>query len=58
MGAGDTFDAALIYAFSLGRSPAECVRFANYSAGYAISRERARQIPTPKMISEYWERNI
>ena len=53
MGAGDSFDAALIYAISVNADAETCVRFASWAAGYAISRETARQIPAPDDIKAF-----
>ncbi|MBQ2478785.1 MAG: hypothetical protein II510_04870 [Erysipelotrichales bacterium] len=45
IGAGDTFDAAFLYAYALGNTPEKCVRFANRIAGYMISHEGHLRIP-------------
>ena len=37
VGAGDSFDAAFIHAYNIGRELSDCVRFANRIAGHVIS---------------------
>ena len=52
-GAGDTFDAAFIYAKGKGYPVEKCVSFASYVAGYMISSPVPRDVPAIEKCMEY-----
>ena len=54
-GAGDTFDAAFIYAIERNDDLITCISFASYIAGYMISHEEKRAVPDKDTVRKLLE---
>jgi ribokinase len=52
-GAGDSFNAAFIAAFTRGLNLEECIKFGNLVAGISVTKTGARSTPTLKELKAY-----